>query len=127
MGSIGKQQVSGQSAKIGSPGWGQDSPHIQARIKEATGKQIEVIIYGDGAYKDPTTGIYELADPQTVFAATSGLQNRMRTGLKYKYLADILHFEGKNEAEIEAVIESKRGGMCCPTTAWNQKEPLRGS
>jgi len=110
-GLLGSNKSAGNRLKLAPRDGDKIVRDIQARIKEATGKQIEVIIYGDGAYKDPTTGIYELADPQTVFAATSGLQNRMRTGLKYKYLADILHFEGKNEAEIEAVIESKRGDV----------------
>jgi F420-0:gamma-glutamyl ligase len=110
-GLLGSNKSAGNRLKLAPRDGDKIVRDIQARIKEATGKQIEVIIYGDGAYKDPTTGIYELADPQTVFAATSGLQNRMRTGLKYKYLADVLHFEGKNEAEIEAVIESKRGDV----------------
>jgi F420-0:gamma-glutamyl ligase len=110
-GLLGSNKSAGNRLKLAPRDGDRIVRDIQEKIKEATGKQIEVIIYGDGAYKDPTTGIYELADPQPVFAATCGLQNRMRTGLKYKYLADILHLEGKNEAEIEAVIESKRGDM----------------
>ncbi|WP_249661957.1 coenzyme F420-0:L-glutamate ligase, partial [Lysinibacillus fusiformis] len=46
---------------------------IQAKIKEATGKTVEVMIYGDGAVKDPVGKIWELADPVVLPAFTAGL------------------------------------------------------
>ncbi len=80
---------------------------LQRLIQERLGVEAEVMIYGDGAYCDPTTGIYELADPKPAFAATEGL-NCMRGGLKYKFLADrFLHEEGKSAAEIEKLLQEK--------------------
>ena len=62
------------------------------------------MIYGDGAYLDPSSGIYELADPRPAFAATDGL-NLCREGLKYKFLADrCFHEENKTAEEIEAFL-----------------------
>lgn len=78
---------------------------IQAEVKRRTGKEVEVLIYGDGAYKDPSTGIYELADPVTTFGSTDGLKNRIRTGIKYKMIADKLYAEGKSKEEIETAIK----------------------
>ena len=81
---------------------------LQAAIKESTGRQVEVLVYGDGAYKDPSTGIYELADPQPVFGMTDGLSGRYREGIKYKYLADVCYAEGKSVEEIEALLEAQK-------------------
>ena len=60
---------------------------IQKQIKEKTGKNVEVMIYGDGAFKDPVGKIWELADPVVSPAYTSGLQGTPNE-LKLKYLAD---------------------------------------
>ena len=60
---------------------------IQARLKEATGKNIEVMVYGDGAFKDPVGKIWELADPVVSPAYTLGLEGTPNE-LKLKYLAD---------------------------------------
>lgn len=76
---------------------------LQARILGETGKNIEVIVNGDGAYKDPQSGIYELADPRPAFGATSGVNN-LRQGLKIKYLIDTYHQEGKTKEEITALL-----------------------
>jgi F420-0:gamma-glutamyl ligase len=84
---------------------------IQRAIAEGIGKKVEVIISGDGAYKDPSSGIFELADPQTHFGLTEGLMNRMRTGVKYKWLADTLLSQGKNRSEIGREIEVKKQEM----------------
>lgn len=81
---------------------------VQERIYEGLGKKVEVLIYGDGAYKDPTSGIYELADPQPSFGTTLGFKDRMREGVKYKFLADTAHAEGKSIEEIEEVLSSHR-------------------
>ena len=60
---------------------------IQKRFKEACGKHIEVMVYGDGAFKDPVGKIWELADPVVSPAYTPGLEGTPNE-LKLKYLAD---------------------------------------
>jgi len=60
---------------------------IQAQLVAATGKQVEVMVYGDGAFKDPVGKIWELADPVVSPAYTSGLVGTPNE-LKLKYLAD---------------------------------------
>ena len=60
---------------------------IQAKMLEKTGKHIEVMVYGDGAFKDPVGKIWELADPVVSPAYTSGLEGTPNE-LKLKYLAD---------------------------------------
>ncbi len=60
---------------------------IQKRLYEATGKQVEVMVYGDGAFKDPIGKIWELADPVVSPAYTAGLEGTPNE-LKLKYLAD---------------------------------------
>ena len=52
---------------------------LQQKVADDLGVRLEVLIYGDGAYCDPTTGIYELNDPRPAFAATGGL-NRIGKG-----------------------------------------------
>ncbi|ABR50781.1 conserved hypothetical protein [Alkaliphilus metalliredigens QYMF] len=60
---------------------------IQSILKEKTGKTVEVMIYGDGAFKDPVGKIWELADPVVSPAYTSGLEGTPNE-VKLKYLAD---------------------------------------
>ena len=60
---------------------------IQAKLLEVTGKHIEVMVYGDGAFKDPVGKIWELADPVVSPAYTPGLEGTPNE-LKMKYLAD---------------------------------------
>ncbi|MBR5144455.1 MAG: coenzyme F420-0:L-glutamate ligase, partial [Clostridia bacterium] len=60
---------------------------IQDRILKATGKLVEVMVYGDGAFKDPVGKIWELADPVVSPAYTVGLEGTPNE-LKLKYLAD---------------------------------------
>lgn len=60
---------------------------VQKRLIETTGKHIEVMIYGDGAFKDPVGKIWELADPVVSPAYTSGLEGTPNE-VKLKYLAD---------------------------------------
>ena len=60
---------------------------IQAKLLEVTGKHIEVMVYGDGAFKDPVGKIWELADPVVSPAYTAGLEGTPNE-LKLKYLAD---------------------------------------
>jgi len=60
---------------------------VQKGLQEISGKQMEVLIYGDGAFKDPVGGIWELADPVVAPAFTPGLQG-LPNEIKLKYLAD---------------------------------------
>ena len=60
---------------------------IQTMMKEKTGKHVEVMVYGDGAFKDPVGKIWELADPVVSPAYTAGLEGTPNE-LKLKYLAD---------------------------------------
>ena len=75
---------------------------IQAKIKSATGKNVEVMVYGDGAFKDPQGKIWELADPVVSPAHTSGLVGTPNE-LKLKYLADN-DFKDLNGDELKAAI-----------------------
>jgi F420-0:gamma-glutamyl ligase len=61
--------------------------NVQAKLLEVTGKTIEVMVYGDGAFKDPQGHIWELADPVVSPAFTSGLSG-VPNEVKLKYLAD---------------------------------------
>lgn len=76
---------------------------VQADIKERTGKTIEVMIYGDGAFKDPVGKIWELADPVVSPGYTSGLVGQPNE-LKLKYLADN-DFANLRGDELKAAIE----------------------
>ena len=77
----------------------------QALLKEACGKNIEVMVYGDGAFKDPQGKIWELADPCVSPGYTAGLEGTPNE-LKLKYLADN-DFKGLTGEELKAAI-SKR-------------------
>ena len=75
---------------------------IQAKILEKTGKLVEVMVYGDGAFKDPIGKIWELADPVVSPAYTAGLEGTPNE-LKLKYLADNDFAELSGEALKEAI------------------------
>ena len=76
---------------------------VQAEIKERTGKTVEVMVYGDGAFKDPVGKIWELADPVVSPGYTRGLEGQPNE-LKLKYLADN-DFADLNGDELKAAIE----------------------
>ena len=76
---------------------------IQAMLQKETGKNIEVMIYGDGAFKDPVGKIWELADPVVSPAYTDGLDGTPNE-VKLKYLADN-NFAGLRGADLEAAIK----------------------
>ena len=77
---------------------------IQAKFLEKTGKLVEVMVYGDGAFKDPVGKIWELADPVVSPAYTAGLEGTPNE-LKLKYLADN-DFAGLSGDALKAAIES---------------------
>ena len=106
---------------------------IQARILEETGKHVEVMVYGDGAFKDPQGKIWELADPVVSPAFTSGLVGTPNE-LKLKYLADNDFKNLSGEALKEAIsnsIKSKNdnlvGNMASQGTTPRQLTDLIGS
>ena len=82
---------------------------IQNRMYELTGKKIEVMVYGDGAFKDPVGGIWELADPVVSPAYTSGLEGTPNE-IKLKYVSDNKFPDLRGEELAEAIkneIKSK--------------------
>ena len=86
---------------------------IQARVLKETGKHVEVMVYGDGAFKDPKGKIWELADPVVSPAHTAGLIGTPNE-LKLKYLADndFAHLSGEALKEaIESSIRAKDGNL----------------
>ncbi|MER2175062.1 MAG: coenzyme F420-0:L-glutamate ligase [Carnobacterium sp.] len=83
---------------------------IQAKLKELTGKTIEVMVYGDGAFKDPVGKIWELADPVVSPAYTIGLEGTPNE-VKLKYLADnnFSHLRGEDlKQSISKYIQNKK-------------------
>lgn len=106
---------------------------IQSSILEKTGKHVEVMVYGDGAFKDPQGKIWELADPVVSPAFTEGLMGTPNE-LKLKYLADN-DFSSLSGAElkdaISASIRSKEsnlvGNMASQGTTPRQLTDLIGS
>ena len=106
---------------------------IQSRILQATGKHVEVMVYGDGAFKDPKGKIWELADPVVSPAFTDGLIGTPNE-LKLKYLADNDFKELSGEALRDAISASIRakdhdlkGSMASQGTTPRQLTDLIGS
>ena len=106
---------------------------IQKKLYDATGKTIEVMVYGDGAFKDPVGKIWELADPVVSPAYTSGLEGTPNE-LKLKYLADNDFSDLSGDALKEAIkgkIQEKDdnlvGKMASEGTTPRQLTDLIGS
>ncbi|VEU80039.1 coenzyme F420-0:L-glutamate ligase [Haploplasma axanthum] len=78
---------------------------IQKRMFEKTGKKLEVMIYGDGAFKDPSTGIWELADPVVSPSYTEGLVGSPNE-IKLKFLIDN-EFKNLRGQELEDAVARK--------------------
>ena len=106
---------------------------IQAKVLAKTGKHVEVMVYGDGAFKDPQGKIWELADPVVSPAYTAGLVGTPNE-LKLKYLADNDFADLSGEALKEAIsqrIKEKNdnlvGDMASQGTTPRQLTDLIGS
>ena len=106
---------------------------IQSKILELTGKHVEVMVYGDGAFKDPQGKIWELADPVVSPFFTSGLVGTPNE-LKLKYLADNDFKDLSGEALKEAISKSIKtknsnlvGNMASQGTTPRQLTDLIGS
>ena len=77
---------------------------VQARFTQATGKPVEVMVYGDGAFKDPVGKIWELADPVVSPAYTPGLEGTPNE-IKLKYLADNNFADLSGDALKQAITD----------------------
>ena len=106
---------------------------IQSRVFNATGKHVEVMVYGDGAFKDPQGKIWELADPVVSPAFTDGLIGTPNE-LKLKYLADNDFKDLSGDALRQAISDSIRakqdnlvGSMASQGTTPRQLTDLIGS
>ncbi len=105
---------------------------IQAKLLEKTGKVVEVMVYGDGAFKDPVGKIWELADPVVSPAYTSGLEGTPNE-LKLKYLADNDYADLSGEALKQAIEDAIRakgdlaGSMASQGTTPRRLTDLIGS
>ena len=100
---------------------------IQARMLELTGKHVEVMVYGDGAFKDPIGKIWELADPVVSPAYTPGLEGTPNE-LKLKYLADNDFANLSGEALRDAIkekIQQKDGSSLVGNMAAQGTTPRR--
>ena len=100
---------------------------IQAKLLEKTGKHIEVMVYGDGAFKDPVGKIWELADPVVSPAYTAGLEGTPNE-LKLKYLADNDFADLSGEALRDAIkskIQQKDGSSLVGNMAAQGTTPRR--
>lgn len=78
---------------------------LKQRIFTEYGRNVEVMVFGDGAFKDPVGGIWELADPETTLAATAGLAGTPKE-VKLKYLAS--KYPDKNQEELATIIAKER-------------------
>ena len=81
--------------------------NIQKKLKEKTGKTIEVMVYGDGAFKDPVGHIWELADPVVSPAYTKGLEGTPNE-IKLKYVSDNKFADLKGDELKEAIKQEIR-------------------
>lgn len=106
---------------------------IQNRLRDLTGCEIEVMVYGDGAFKDPVGHIWELADPVVSPAYTSGLEGTPNE-IKLKYISDNKYADLKGEElknaikeEIKAKSENLKGNMLSQGTTPRRLTDLIGS
>lgn len=101
-GLLGSNKATEESVKLFPIHCQEFVDQVQEKLKKAVGKQIEVMIYGDGAFKDPVGKIWELADPVVSPAYTPGLEGTPNE-VKLKYLADN-DFSGLKGDELEKAI-----------------------
>ena len=104
-GVLGSNYTNDDSVKLFPRGCGEFVHALQAEMKSRTGRDVEVLVYGDGAFKDPVCGIWELADPVVSPGFTDGLVGLPKE-IKFKYVAD--NAEGKDPAKaVEEAIRAK--------------------
>ncbi len=103
-GILGSNKATETTIKLFPTGCQEFVDAVQEEIKARTGKTVEVMVYGDGAFKDPVGKIWELADPVVSPGYTSGLIGQPNE-LKLKYLADNDFADLRGE-ELKKAIES---------------------
>jgi hypothetical protein len=108
-GILGSNKATEEKVKLFPVNCGTFVKDIQDKIKELTGKTVEVLVYGDGAFKDPVGRIWELADPVVSPGYTSGLEGTPNE-VKLKYIADneFAHLKGEElKAAVSDYIRNK--------------------
>lgn len=132
-GLLGSNKSTEDTIKLFPRDCGEFVNETQKLLKDATGKNIEVMVYGDGAFKDPQGKIWELADPCVSPAYTEGLKGTPNE-LKLKYLADNDFKDLSGDELKEAVSKSIReksnnlvGNMASQGTTPRQLTDLIGS
>lgn len=132
-GLLGSNKASEDSVKLFPRDCDQLVHRVQALFSERTGRAVEVLVYGDGAFKDPVAKIWELADPVVCPAYTSGLEGTP-SEVKLKYLADneFAHLSGQalHDAiarEIRRKKEDPGSAMEAQGTTPRQLSDLLGS
>lgn len=103
-GLLGSNKAGEERVKLFPRGGSELVGAIASELLRKTGRHMEVMIYGDGAFKDPVCKIWELADPVVSPAYTSGLRGRPRE-LKLKYLADN-EFAALSGRELDEAVRS---------------------
>lgn len=103
-GLLGSNKATEESVKLFPNNCQKVVEGIQEQLKSITGKNVEVMVYGDGAFKDPVGKIWELADPVVSPAYTSGLEGTPNE-VKLKYVADNLFSHLRGEEQQKAVAE----------------------
>ena len=106
-GLLGSNKAGGDRVKLFPHSCEEFVEEVQALMKEKTGADIEVLVYGDGAFKDPVGKIWELADPVVSPAFTEGLSG-LPNELKLKYIADNELADKRGEEAREAIRERIR-------------------
>lgn len=112
-GLLGSNKATEETVKLFPRNCGEFVAAVQKKLKDATGKTVEVMVYGDGAFKDPVGKIWELADPVVSPAYTSGLEGTPNE-IKLKYLADnnFAHLSGdKLKEAISDYIKQKSDNL----------------
>jgi F420-0:gamma-glutamyl ligase len=112
-GLLGSNKATEETVKLFPRDCGAVVEDIRGRLFRATGKRVEVMVYGDGAFKDPVGRIWELADPVVSPAFTEGLSGQPNE-LKLKYLADndFAHLSGEElKRAVSDRIRKKDGDL----------------
>ncbi|MCL1808222.1 MAG: coenzyme F420-0:L-glutamate ligase [Clostridiales bacterium] len=112
-GILGSNKATEDKIKLFPEGCDSFVREIQAEIREKTGRTVEVMVYGDGAFKDPVGRIWELADPVVSPGYTKGLEGTPNE-VKLKYIADneFPHLKGDElKAAISEYIRHKGSNL----------------
>jgi len=105
-GLLGSNKVSENKLKLFPRDGNEFVLEVQKRFKKETGKDVEVLIYGDGAFKDPVGKIWELADPVVSPGFTPGLKGRPKE-VKLKYVSENWNGTGDLDEYVKSVIKEK--------------------